>query len=79
MVVVGMGDSRWSGLGPMYEEVYSTDPNDHYRPFLEKYVGKQGWNWQWGLANNDAAENRLTIKIRQKYAEYAIIAKMKWS
>jgi hypothetical protein len=57
----------------------SADPNDHYRPWLEKHVGKQGWDWQWGMANTDASENRLTIKIRRKYAEHAIIAALRWS
>ena len=57
----------------------SADPNDHYRPWLEKHVGKQGWDWQWGMANTDASENRLTIKIRRKYADYATLAALRWS
>jgi len=69
----------WSGIGPEFEYVESADPNDHYRPWMEKNIGKQGWDWNWGLANNDAAENRLTIKIRRKYQDYAIIAKLQWS
>lgn len=78
-VVVGPGSRLWSGMGPMREEVNSVDPNDHYRPWLEEHVGKQGWNWQWGMADRDATDNRLTIKIRRKYAEYATIAAMRWS
>jgi hypothetical protein len=46
---------------------------------MEKNVGRQGWDWNWGIANNDATENRLTIKIRRKYQDYAIIAKLMWS
>jgi hypothetical protein len=57
----------------------SADPNDHYRPFLEQYVGRQGWDWNWGMADRDAIDNRLTIKIRQKYAKYATIAAIQWS
>ena len=57
----------------------SADPNDHYRPWLEQHVGKQGRDWNWGMANMDATENRLTIKIRQKYAKYATIAAIRWS
>lgn len=57
----------------------SADPNDHYRPWMEEHVGRQGWDWNWGMANNDVSENRLTIKIRQKYKECAIIAKLQWS
>ena len=59
--------------------VDSADPNDHYRPWMEKNVGKQGWDWNWGMADRDATDNRLTIKIRQKYAEHATIAALKWA
>jgi hypothetical protein len=69
----------WSGVGEYFEYVDSADPNDHYRPWLEKYVGKQGWDWNWGMGGMDATDNRLTIKIRRKYAEYATIAAMKWA
>jgi len=59
--------------------VDSADPNDHYRPWMEKHVGRQGWDWNWGMADRDATDNRLTIKIRQKYAEHATIAALKWA
>jgi hypothetical protein len=78
-VVVGPSSRNWSGMGPMYEEIFSTDPNDHYRPWMEKHVGKQGWDWDWGMADRDATENRLTIKIRRKHQDYAILAKLQWS
>jgi hypothetical protein len=68
----------WS-IGPSRYFVESADPNDHYRPFMEKYIGKQGWDWNWGVANNDVAANRLTIKIRQKHATYATILALRWS
>lgn len=57
----------------------SADPNDHYRPWLEQHVGRQGWDWNWGMIGTDASEHRLTIKIRQKHAMYATIAALKWS
>ena len=57
----------------------SADPNDHYRPELTELVGKQGIHWNWGMADRDATDNRLTIKIRQKYAKYATIAAIQWS
>lgn len=59
--------------------VDSADPNDHYRPWLEQHVGRQGIHWNWGMANRDATDNRLTIKIRQKYAEHATIAALRWA
>ena len=63
-------------LGVLIE---SADPNDHYRPWLEKNVGKQGWDWRWGLRDNNAAENRLTIKVRTKHAKWATVAALKWA
>ncbi len=60
-------------------ELLSADPNDHYRPWMEQHVGRQGWDWNWGMAGNDVSENRLTIKIRRKYQDCAIIAKLQWS
>ena len=78
-IVVTQGHPSWSGNGPTWEEYYSTDPNDHYRPWLEENVGRQGWDWNWGLASCDAVENRLTIKFRKKYAAMATLAVMRWS
>jgi hypothetical protein len=69
----------WSGYGPEFEYVDSADPNDHYRPFLEKNVGRQGWDWNWGIADRDATDNRLTIKIRSKHAKWATMATLQWS
>jgi hypothetical protein len=69
----------YAGYGPEFEYVDSADPNDHYRPWMEANVGRQGWDWNWGLADQDATDNRLTIKIRQKYEKYATIAALRWS
>lgn len=56
----------------------SADPNDHYRPWLEKNVGKQHRDWVWGLRDNNAAENRLTIKFRKSKAKWSSIAVLLW-
>lgn len=56
----------------------SADPNDHYRPWLEECVGRQGWDWDWKLSNNDVSKNRLTLKIRKDKKELATVAKMLW-
>lgn len=72
---------RWPS-GPVansFEEQYnSADPNDHYRPFLEQHVGRQGWDWDWGMGNRDATDNRLTIKIRRAKARWATVVVLQW-
>ncbi len=78
-LVVDHNDPRWVDLGgAVCVEIDSADPNDHYRPFLEKYVGRQGWDWNWGMADRDATDNRLTIKIRRKHEKYASLLSIMW-
>ena len=59
-------------------DAWSIHPNDHYRPWLEKYVGKQGWDWNWGHHPDEPAD-MLVIKFRRKHAKYATMAKLLWS
>lgn len=66
-------------IGPSRYIVQSSDPNEHYRHELERLVGKQGWDWQWGMANDDVTASRLTIKIRKKHAKWASYFALKWS
>lgn len=80
LAVIDESMPQWDWtIGPSRYLVESADPNDHYRPYLEKNVGRQGWDWNWGWADNDVAENMLTIKIRQKYSDHAIMLALRWS
>jgi hypothetical protein len=81
-IVVGPNSRNWGGMGPTYEQIFSTDPNDHYRPWLEENVGRQGWDWDWRIGQVAAAGNvrdTLVIKFRKGKAEYATMAAMRWS
>lgn len=78
-VVIDESMPQWDWtIGPSRYIVNSADPNDHYRPWMEKHVGRQKWDWDWGMADRDATDNRLTIKIRRKHANYATIAALRW-
>lgn len=80
IIIVDDTDPRWDWtLGSTLQEGFSADPNDHYRPWLEKHVGKQGWDWNWGLYGNNAAENKLRIKFRKKHAPMATLAMLLWA
>lgn len=79
-VVIDESMPQWDWtIGPSKYIVESADPNDHYRPWMEQHVGRQGWDWDWGMADRDVTDNKLTIKIRQKHAKYATIALIKWA
>lgn len=60
-------------------QLQSADPNDHYRPALEKHVGKQGWDWDWMITDNDIRSDSLTIKFRKGKEKWASYFGLKWS
>lgn len=68
--------SGWTKQDQLGNQVRSTDPNDHYRPYLEENVGRQGWDWDWRL--DDGSINGLTIKIRRDKRKYASIIGLMW-
>ena len=79
-LVVDHNDPRWIDLGgAVWVSIDSADPNDHYRPELTELVGKQGIHWNWGMADTDVADNRLTIKIIKSKAKYASYFALKWA
>ena len=69
--------SGWSGIGEYFEYVDSADPNDHYRPYMEQHIGRQGWDWDWRIDNIE--NDTLKIKIRRKHAKCATIIAMMWA
>lgn len=69
----------WTEPDEMGVQTESGDPNDHYRPWMEKHVGRQTWDWNWMLKDDDVSRNLLTIKIRRGRDRWATIAAMKWN
>jgi hypothetical protein len=84
---------KWpSGWVVLHEDPYggvvstdSADPNDHYRPWLEKNVGKQGrdWDWQVGAIAADNGQgtigvDMLNLIFRKGKEDLATIAKLRW-
>jgi hypothetical protein len=55
----------------------SADPNDHYRPQLEKMVGKQGRDWDWAIGS--VLGNKLNIIFTKRKADWATYFVLKWS
>lgn len=76
----GSEDPRWRDWGDTaYVRFDSSDPNDHYRPWLEKNIGRQGWDWDWALTDDDMTKNQVTIRIRRKHRHYVPLLALKWS
>ena len=79
-LIVDYNDPRWVDLGgAVWIRIDSADPNDHYRLWMETNVGRQGWDWDWDLIDNNVAENRLTIKFRKSKARWATLCGLMWS
>lgn len=54
----------------------SADPNDHYRPELERLCGRQGWDWDWQIANDS---NRVVIGFRRGHEQLATYFLIRWA
>lgn len=77
-VVIDESMPQWDWtVGPSKYIIESADPNDHYRPALEKLVGKQGRDWQWKMDDNDI--DNILIKFRKGKDRYASYFALKWS
>lgn len=69
-------------------QIYSADPNNHFRPWLEQHVGRQGWDWDWRLGPITGAQGKpgmsivlagdyLEIKFRRGREKYATLFLMR--
>jgi hypothetical protein len=82
---VGLVKIRQEESG-IWDYVRSADPNDHYRPWLENHVGRQGWDWDWRVGPH-AADNgfgtigvdKVKIKFRKGKGKFATMANLKWA
>jgi hypothetical protein len=63
--------------GGGFIQMDTADPNDHYRPELERLVGRQGLHWDWQIDN--IANDTLKIKIIKSKAHLASYFAMKWT
>ena len=78
---------KWPyGLVPVFDSPFngimipSADPNDHYRPWLESFIGKQGSDWDWRIGDIESdGSNRLVIKLKNKHSLNATIIRLKWA
>jgi hypothetical protein len=78
--IIGDSDPRhYDRTGAAYLTYESADPNDHYRPYMETNVGRQGWDWDWTMMDNDVSKNTLTIKFRKGKEHWATMIALRWS
>jgi hypothetical protein len=67
--------------GEGYVTGFSSDPNEHYRPELEKYVGQQKWDWNWRMGTittQTGMKDTLVIKFRKGKEHLASHFLLKW-
>ena len=68
----------WGGTGS------SVLPPDEWKDWLNKHVGRKGWDWDWRLSYNpnNPMELRfglIDIKFRKGKDEFAALVLLKWS
>ena len=67
----------WTQPDHLGNQILSADPNDHYRPYMEKHIGRQGWDWDWRI--DDFAKDTLTIRLRRRHQHHASVLALKWA
>jgi hypothetical protein len=50
------------------------DPNDHYRPWMEKHIGVQGADWDWAVSPSTSE----TFEIRFIDKQKALLFELTW-
>lgn len=80
--VVDSHDRLWIDCGGAEKvEIHSDDPNQHYRPFLEKNVGVQNKDWMWkhiGGPKDYSRDQKLEIRFRKNKAKWATMLRLQW-
>jgi hypothetical protein len=85
VIAVSPDHPGWYDCGATWVEIKSADPNDHYRPFMEQWIGQQGWDWDWDLVfhgrNIETQEQvgRIRIRMRRKHEIYASHIALMWN
>lgn len=64
----------WTEPDHLGNQFLSSDPNDHYRAWLEANIGRQGWDWDWR-----PHEGGVKIWYRPSQADRMVEAVLKWS
>ena len=62
-----------------YPTILAAGFTEHYRPWLEKNVGKQHIDWDWAILDGDMRNDQLSIKLRLGKTKWASIIALKWS
>ena len=59
------------------DDRFSSDPNEHYRPWLETNVGLQGRDWNWKL-HVSRPMDEIHIGFEKGKEDLAVQASLMW-
>lgn len=69
----------WTESDHLGNQVFSADPNDHWRPWLEANAGRQGWDWDWRLGSGSTGHNSVEVRFRRGRQEAMMAFAMRWA
>jgi len=70
----------WTEPDHLGNQFLSADPNDHWRPWLEANVGRQGWDWDWRLdGRSPGYHGNLEIRFRRGRQEAMMAFALRWA
>lgn len=57
----------WIDLGGAVNiKISSSSPDIHYRPYLEKHVGKEGFDWVWRIYDKNPNDTMIELKLHKR-------------
>lgn len=74
-IEVGINSRHYNGLISEYPQwVWTADPDDHYRSWLETNVGRQYYDWDW-----EVEFDKIKITFRKGKEPWATQAALMWN
>lgn len=69
----------WTPQDHLGNSSQTSDPNEWYRAWLEQYVGRQGWDWDWRVGDRIfEGDNWGALKIKFRRESDAVLFTLKY-
>lgn len=77
-VVLPWPKNAWTVMDHLGTQIQSSDPNDHWRPWLEENVGRQGWDWDWRLVQLINGYDHVEVGFRRGKTDAKTAFALRW-
>ena len=65
----------WTPQDHLGNSALTADPNEWYREWLEKHVGRQNWTWDWDIGSTG---DPYTLVLKFRNPKHATLFTLTW-